>query len=394
MRCLGLVLVLFSVSTWALPEKDFYIVPTKNLDLMKARPLSLSHSGELELVQLSQNEIEELSGVIHSKRFVCGGFTAAEPLIRTLGLSPIEILKWSAQRPLRLLSFQNRSLEFPVQSKKAIASVNKDSFVKNLEEMAAFPDRYASSATGAETPHWLQKKVESMAKDYSRSDLEYRFVPTAGKYKQESLVVTLKGSRGDLPGVVIGGHIDTYRDRKPGADDDASGSITVLETLHAIFEAGLKFERNIYFAFYAAEEWGLYGSQSVVQEFKRKGTPVQAVMQLDMTGYHDRSNPEKLNFITDFVDSELTGFTKKIAMEHLGIPEKEIGMSECGYACSDHASWSHDGYPSVFPFETDSEKYNSKIHTGDDRISLLDIDHAMGFLKLGVAFVVELGRPL
>ncbi len=66
--------------------------------------------------------------------------------------------------------------------------------------------------------------------------------------------------------VIIGGHRDAWG---PGAADNVSGTVSVLEAAHAIAEevrAGRKPKRTIVFATWDAEEWGLLGSTEFVEE--------------------------------------------------------------------------------------------------------------------------------
>jgi N-acetylated-alpha-linked acidic dipeptidase len=66
--------------------------------------------------------------------------------------------------------------------------------------------------------------------------------------------------------VMIGGHRDAWG---PGAADNVSGTISVLEAARAIAEqvkAGKRPKRTIVFATWDAEEWGLIGSTEYVEE--------------------------------------------------------------------------------------------------------------------------------
>ena len=66
--------------------------------------------------------------------------------------------------------------------------------------------------------------------------------------------------------VMIGGHRDAWG---PGAADNVSGTVSVLETARAIAEqakAGKTPKRTIVFATWDAEEWGLIGSTEYVEE--------------------------------------------------------------------------------------------------------------------------------
>jgi N-acetylated-alpha-linked acidic dipeptidase len=66
--------------------------------------------------------------------------------------------------------------------------------------------------------------------------------------------------------VLIGGHRDAWG---PGAADNVSGTVSVLEAAHAIAEearAGRRPKRTIIFATWDAEEWGLLGSTEFVED--------------------------------------------------------------------------------------------------------------------------------
>jgi N-acetylated-alpha-linked acidic dipeptidase len=66
--------------------------------------------------------------------------------------------------------------------------------------------------------------------------------------------------------VLVGGHRDAWG---PGAADNVSGTVSVLESARAIAEqvkAGKRPKRTIIFATWDAEEWGLLGSTEFVEE--------------------------------------------------------------------------------------------------------------------------------
>lgn len=66
--------------------------------------------------------------------------------------------------------------------------------------------------------------------------------------------------------VIIGGHRDAWG---PGAADNVSGTVSVLEAAHAVadaLKAGVRPKRTIIFATWDAEEWGLLGSTEFVED--------------------------------------------------------------------------------------------------------------------------------
>ncbi|KAH0587351.1 hypothetical protein H2248_006151 [Termitomyces sp. 'cryptogamus'] len=177
----------------------------------------------------------------------------------------------------------------------------------------------------------------------------------------------------------------------PGADDDGSGSVTILEAYRALIAANFRPKRAVEFHWYSAEEAGLLGSQAVAQDYEKRSVNVLAMSQFDMTAWVKRGAPEEVGIITDFVDPHVTQFNKELVDKYLDIPYVE---TKCGYACSDHASWSKAGYRSSFTIESAFENSNKNIHSINDRIDISDefsFSHMLEFSKLAVAFVVELG---
>ena len=77
---------------------------------------------------------------------------------------------------------------------------------------------------------------------------------------------TIRGSEFPNEIVIIGGHRDAWG---PGAADNVSGIVSVLEAARAISEqvkAGNRPKRTIVFATWDAEEWGLIGSTEFVEQ--------------------------------------------------------------------------------------------------------------------------------
>lgn len=65
---------------------------------------------------------------------------------------------------------------------------------------------------------------------------------------------------------------------------------------------------------------------------------------------------------------------------------------QCGYACSDHASWNEQGYPTTMPFEAVTGNDNDNIHSTGDTISVSGFSwsHSLEFAKVALAYVYEL----
>jgi N-acetylated-alpha-linked acidic dipeptidase len=87
-------------------------------------------------------------------------------------------------------------------------------------------------------------------------------------HKIWNTVGMIRGERWPDEWVVVGGHRDAW---SPGARDNVSGTVSVLETARAfatLAREGEKPARTLVFATWDAEEWGLIGSTEWVEELE------------------------------------------------------------------------------------------------------------------------------
>jgi bacterial leucyl aminopeptidase len=288
------------------------------------------------------------------------------------------------------LSKVGYEIKYEKQVNTLLSQLNPQMMWDNLSTLSSFQDRYANSDHGVKAANWIKDYVETLAKNNQRSDVTVYTIPT-GSYKQPSVIAKIGTS--SAPGIVIGAHMDTLSgsfSKKPGADDDGSGTVTVLEVARTLLSSGMTFNKPIYFMWYAAEEQGLVGSGYVVSEFKKKNIPVDAVLHFDMTGYAHK-NESTMWLMSDYSNKELTAYLEKLINTYVKQPVK---YTACGYACSDHASWNKGGFAAAMPFESSMNNDNPNIHSSQDTMDKLSLSHMTDFAKLGTSFVVELAQPL
>jgi leucyl aminopeptidase len=292
------------------------------------------------------------------------------------------------------------NIHYPNQVKQLIGAMNPQNMWNDLTTFTNFPDRYPNSDSGINAADWVKSQVEMLIKTSGRDDVTVYTIAAGKKYKQSSLVVKFGNS--SLPGIVVGAHVDTYPTgdkkhpgKKPGADDDGSGVVTVLENMRTLLFSGMHFKKPIYFIWYAAEEEdkpnkseGLQGSEYVVKYFQAHNIAVDAVLQLDMTGYLYKHDPA-IWLNDDYVNKNLNSYLEKLIIFYVKQPVKH---STCGTPCSDHYSWYEKGFATTFPFEAAIE--NPSIHTPADTMDKLSLTHMSDFLKMAIAFSVELAEPV
>lgn len=207
-----------------------------------------------------------------------------------------------------------------------IPSLNSSNMRAHLETFTSFHTRYYKSDYGAQSSAWLLQQVnDTLASSGIYKHNKYASVkPFAHPWGQSSIIATLPGQTNKT--VIIGAHQDSINLflpsllAAPGADDDGSGTVTILEALRVLLmdedvRAG-KQENTIEFHWYSAEEGGLLGSQAIFSAYEFEGRDVVAMLQQDMTGYITKTieagEPESVGVITDFVDPGLTDFIKKV----------------------------------------------------------------------------------
>jgi leucyl aminopeptidase len=207
----------------------------------------------------------------------------------------------------------------------------------------------------------LYETIASMAYYSENKNVHVRKVMHT--WPQNSIVARFDGSVAPDEVIIIGAHLDSINGfnpngRAPGADDDGSGTTTILDAFLALVEGNFKPERSVEFHWYSGEEMGLWGSQAISTEYKKKNVKVVGMVQFDMTGFMKKG--DHIGIITDYVDKDLTNFLKVLTNSYLDVKFKE---TVCGYACSDHASWNRAGYRSAFPFEGSFPDHSPYVHT-------------------------------
>ncbi|EOA83813.1 Leucine aminopeptidase 1 [Exserohilum turcicum] len=295
------------------------------------------------------------------------------------------------------------SVKFPEKPtyKEAISpllkQLKKENMRAHLETFTSFHTRYYKSHYGAESSAWLLSQVDKTLTDAGAVNATVK--PFPHPWGQSSIIATIPGKSDKT--IVIGAHQDSINLyfpaflAAPGADDDGSGTVTILEALRVLVQSPEilqgEAENTIEFHWYSAEEGGLLGSQAIFQSYEKANRNVKAMLQQDMTGYVqktlDAGEPESVGVITDFVDAGLTDFIKKIISTYCTIP---YVLTKCGYACSDHASASKAGYPSAFVIESDFKYSDNKIHTTEDKIEYLSFDHMLQHARMTLALAYEL----
>ncbi|KAI5828256.1 Zn-dependent exopeptidase [Schizophyllum commune Tattone D] len=274
----------------------------------------------------------------------------------------------------------------------------------DLANLTSFWTRSYRSLWGARSSDWLYGYVGDIVKaaDPSVNITIRRFTHS---FPQKSLVVRLESAADDAHYaedprlIIIGAHQDSLNYklpfyRAPGADDDGSGTVALLQILRTLVgksftpPAGIAVELH----WYAAEEGGLLGSQDVAAEYERKGKEVIGMLQMDGLAVVKHGVEPKIGLFQDEVDKGLLDYVTGLVDAYLPVPWARTG---CGKRCgSDHMSWTRAGYRAAYVCEGLFEEMGEGYHTVNDTVNLIEgeysFEHLQRFVKLGISFIVEL----
>ncbi|PSK56688.1 Leucine aminopeptidase 1 [Elsinoe australis] len=250
-----------------------------------------------------------------------------------------------------------------------------------LKTMTDFYNRYYSSSYGTQAGTWMFNTVKSVAAANSK------IVVTQFKhsFNQPSVIARIPGTSPNL--VIVGAHFDSTGGsttaRGPGADDDGSGIVVILEALRVLASNGYAPKNTLEFHFYAGEEGGLLGSGDIYRNYKSTGKTVLAFLNQDMAGY---SPSGKISIYNDYSDTALNAYTKKVINAYGG---GSYTTDTCGYGCSDHASAYNQGFPAVYVCDEPIRTSSPYIHSPNDAYATVEWPTVLRHAKFTVGFLVE-----
>lgn len=265
-----------------------------------------------------------------------------------------------------------------------VDAVSTDSLMALCQTLQDFGNRRSNTAQGAEAGALLFDRFI----EYGYTDVSYFdynmwcddvIAVKPGLYRPDEIVL-------------IGGHYDSIsrNGTAPGADDNATGTTTVLEVARLL--AGSNFERTLVFAAFSGEEQGLVGSAAFAEWAAHSNWNIIAMINVDMIGYVAPGDDQDLDLITRSEAQELVDYIKEVAP--LYVPELPIIESQLSGGDSDHTSFLQNGYQAVFFFE-DAEQLSPYIHSELDLIgmSLNSFDFMTKCVKVSVATIASLAAP-
>ncbi len=383
--------LLFSIAAIAQNGTSFYAT----MDAEDAISFKALYPNEMQILDSKDNQAavflsEEVAHKIHDN-------------VRTHG--PGYIFRASEEKALMALNKvprRNSVIDFTITEdilvNECLDLVNGQNIEDNILELQGYGTRYHTKSQAVQAVMDQQAKWDDMILASGRTDVHTRIYNHVNT-PMPSVILTIDGADTPDEFVIIGGHIDSTtfgnKNDAPGADDNASGISSLNEMVRVLLVKNFVPNRSIEVMAFAAEEIGLVGSAEIAEEYANNGVQVAAYVQFDMTGYKGSSSD--IHITTDWYNSsDLNDYLTDL-MDHYndsGAHSFTYSFTQCGYGCSDHASWADNGYAAAFPFEAAMGQDNPNIHSSGDVYSFFNTpDHAVKFTKLGLEFLIEAAKP-
>ena len=386
------------------PMATVYLVMSRDTyghvrDLVGAAAAKNDGAGTpLVIAQARTHQLSRIGERVHKQVRHCAGYFAFETRAQAEAFLRSDRSSQTMKTPATPVEYR---IDNGATVNAWLSQVQPANIRTTMTQLSDFQNRYYASSTGRTAAEWLRNTWMSLAA--GRNDVSSELFSCATCSTQPSVILTIRGNEIPNEVVVLGAHLDSINgsaggnasQRAPGADDDASGIATLTETLRIALAGGWRPKRTVKFMGYAAEEVGLRGSNAIAQAYRASRVNVVGVFQLDMTNYKTGSGVD-MRLVTDYSNPHLQTFLTGLFDTYLAPKGFTRGTDTCGYACSDHASWTAAGYPAGYFFEAGAPDgaYFPYIHSTADTLANMSDSAANSekYAMISLAFLAETAK--
>ncbi|KAF8721633.1 Zn-dependent exopeptidase, partial [Rhizoctonia solani] len=255
-----------------------------------------------------------------------------------------------------------------------------------------YKTRYYRSLNANQSAEWIGSQLASWL---GKAQTQF----SDNSFPQSNVIGRIEAKSGDpnAPIILLGAHLDSTSQTPivlaPGADDDASGVAVTMSIMRILKANNYQGTYAIEAHAYAGEEGGLLGSQNLAKQYKAQNKTIRGMLNFEMVGYQPATstNAGKSSTITVLSDPVPQMSAHMVQVVQKYVPTAEQRSVECGYGCSDHYSFYNAGYPvvCVASYGPKDPELNPGYHTTNDTVDKLDFDKMSDFVRVGLAWVVE-----
>jgi Zn-dependent M28 family amino/carboxypeptidase len=273
----------------------------------------------------------------------------------------------------------------------------KERLHAHLTQIVRDRDPYLASSGHFYVQQYIRQQLEQWG------TVETHEFQVRGK-THENLILNLPaGNNHQKPPILIGAHYDGVPGT-PGADDNATGVVVLLELARVFAAAPLNYPVRL--VAFDMEEYGMLGSSQYAEDLKQQQQPLRLMLSLEMLGYCNsapgsqrypgglaRFYPNQGNFIALVGNlptiPDLISLSRRIRKsgtpsEWLPVPNRGLIVPQT--RLSDHSPFWDRGYRAMMVTDTAFMR-NPHYHKATDTIDTLDLDFLAGVcrgLEIGI----------
>ncbi|KAL8688043.1 MAG: hypothetical protein Q9218_005945 [Villophora microphyllina] len=216
-------------------------------------------------------------------------------------LRVLQILSGAYTDSLRISAIDYTAVSHRTEANRYIGQLSTTGPQSWLHTLSNFYNRFFMSSYGTQSSAWLYNQTTSLVSPNPNITV----TKFKHSYNQPSIIVRIPGFNPNL--IIVGAHYDSFGGnttaRGPGADDNGSGVVVLMECLRVLAKSTYAPNNTMEFHFYSGEEGGLLGSADVWKSYKAAAKKVLAFVNTDMAGYLPSG---MISTNDDYVDTGLT----------------------------------------------------------------------------------------
>ncbi len=206
--------------------------------------------------------------------------------------------------------------------------------------------------------------------------------------------------------ILISAHYDSrtvdisdFRTAAPGANDDGSGVVAVLELARILSAQNL--DATIMFILFAGEEEGLYGSTHLAPVMRKNGTHIIAMLNNDIIGNTTGADGTRIaGHVRIFSGDPDDGPSRQLARAAKRIVERDVSgfgvelvnaIDRAGRG-GDHMPFHYAGFPAI-RFIVAIENLEHQ-HNPNDRVEFMDMAYLAQVVRANLVVTIELAKPV
>lgn len=315
----------------------------------------------------------------------------AEALASLPGLKqPVRITLTAKTWPAAPESIRRDRTDFHPLVQQFVDEVSLTEYVAKWQTLDDFETRYYNTSQNEACSQWLYDTFESYG-----LDVEFHYYSHNGT--RRNVVATKTGLVNPDRVLYLVGHFDSISDdsqnHAPGADDNGSGTASVLEAARILSQ--YTFENTIVFLPVNSEEQGLYGSAAYASEI----SPLIEVIgcyNFDMVAYAGVDPlPPDLVIYTNTNSQAFAQVLADACLEFVPNDVEPVLLVEA-LSASDHASFWNNGYKACCGIEEEAwgADFCPWYHTTNDRIEQYPQDYPTNCTKAFVGAAAQMAVPM